>query len=133
MRPYRGLTKEGRWMKGWYVYDRLQDKHYIFDDEVKDDWKFEVIPETVGQFTGLCDKNDKELDWWEGDIFNHRSGTYLIIYEEGGLYMQGPGGKCTVSEAAHWKESPVKIGNIHENPELWEQDNGDTRNNQIPS
>lgn len=38
--------------------------------------------------------------------------------------MHGSGGYSPVWDAANWAVLPKKIGNIHQNPELMEQDNG---------
>ena len=61
MRPYRGFTKEGREVKGWYC--KWHQGHYIFDPEHSVHFLacfIKILPKTVGQFTGLKDKNGKE-------------------------------------------------------------------------
>ena len=63
-----------------------------------------VKRETVGQFTGLLDKNGKEI--YEGDIYNYNNPN--AIYCVGGRFADNEN-----------RPSDVKvIGNIHDNPEL---------------
>ena len=79
---------------------------------------FEVIPETVGQYTGLTDKNEKKI--FEGDILrdddNEENG--VVEFDEGEYFVVF-GNVCThgITDIAR---SCYVIGNIHDNPELLE-------------
>ena len=82
MRPYRGKTKEGKWVKGWYYHNPFVDIHSIFwaIDHSTFDLKH-VIPETVGQSTGLKDSKRTEeypegQEIFEGDIVHIWSKFY---------------------------------------------------------
>jgi uncharacterized phage protein (TIGR01671 family) len=71
------------------------------------------------QFTGLFDKNNKEI--YEGDIckFEHRikkiCGTGRISWEDEGGYWKA---ETTLPFLMHTADSIEVIGNIYENPEL---------------
>jgi len=89
----------------------------------------EVIPETVGQFTGLHDKKGKKI--FEGDILKRtihcsyrNSGlAYDILFqvpEIEGMYGDRISQDDSNNSIDLWKTDFERIGNIHDNPELLE-------------
>lgn len=87
-----------------------------------------VIPETVGQYTGLKDKNGKEI--YEGDVvgFNDCSYTESGYYEQSCIGVVVWGNETASFEVSNRLSADsyevlnecVVIGNIHDNPDLEE-------------
>ncbi len=80
-----------------------------------------VDPATVGQYTGLKDKNGKEI--WDGDVVSTRDAEGYecrrIVVHERGVYIVKELDSTDKAYFNH-KEGEV-IGNIHDNPELLNQ------------
>lgn len=122
---FRGKRVDnGEWCYGVPLVEGWSKKTYIASYEYSSltfIQQIEIIPETVGQFTGLTDKNGKRI--FEGDIVaynytnerNVRStGREKVIYDVTfGVFC--PFGDNDFSIFS--KEACV-CGNIHDNPEL---------------
>lgn len=86
--------------------------------EFKDDEMQLVDPETVGQYTGLTDKNGKKI--FENDIVKIKGKTRYIFYGSSGFRHTNYGEYADTLEKVFTTEDCEVIGNIHDNPELLE-------------
>ena len=89
------------------------DSSFMFQD------RKEVLLKTVGEFTGLNDKNKKKI--FEGDILKHIDNYGKIIsvvkYEYNAFVFYGIQLKTNLNPKFASENSEI-IGNIHDNPEL---------------
>ena len=125
---FRGKTRgNGKWYYGSLVYsDEINAAIYfqIGSGLVKTmDWVY-VNQETVGQFSGLYDCNEKEI--FEGDILKWSNGKmYVVKFWQGMFYAsveecnEGFLGGFPLHALTEFEEGKCEIvGNIYDNTEL---------------
>lgn len=124
---FRGKDERGCWHVGWLaetndgtIYIAENDEGWTDDGFHNDDFSgwHKVLEKTIGQFTGLLDKNGKEI--FEGDIVRDSEGRnsyvkwliqrcgFVLVYERFDEGITGSYGKIEHLEV---------VGNIHDNKE----------------
>ena len=134
---FRGKTELGKWIEGDLLQYLGYGKVHIVQHHLGAGGQ-EVIPETVGQYTGLTDKNGKKI--FEGDILQVITGDgwscpkgtkvyYEVVFTEfnpenatwseyiGYMAKMERGALRSLANVIR-RYDAVVVGNIHDNPEL---------------
>lgn len=123
---FRAMRNNGKWVIGNYVHHFISyfdtiERHSIFLSKSENDngghWVEDIITKTIGQFTGLYDKDGKEI--YEGDILDFNGLTVEVRFVRGVFAFLANGdldeelcGDCRTDLFAK------VIGNIYENPDI---------------
>jgi len=137
---FRGKTQQGKWVEGLPNYRAIEKTNGLMswlviqeierneNNEIVSITNRTVIPETVGQFTGLTDKNGTKV--FEGDLFRPEDDELCVEV----VFLQSA--RFQVAITAFESEGYTKvidymdvsdftddvvIGNIHDNKELINQ------------
>lgn len=124
MREYRFRGKRienGEWVYGSLISDRYIVGNVLEwnDEYFNTEWWAAVDPSTVGQYTGIKDKNGKEI--YEGDILSNGSHVdWIVVYEEAAFKVKFPDPIKTDRYYLNRGMAEIReiIGNIYENPEI---------------
>ena len=135
--PYNNGKSDGEWVFGYIFPDLGAMKIRQFEPDRPECNDYEIDPETVGQFTGLTDKNGVRI--FEGDILDvsydvayggvavHRLG-YFVVEFHNGCFMKSALDDPQLSFFDNAKRKGLYhfistdihkiVGNIHDNPEI---------------
>ena len=122
----------GEWVEGDLLQTRYHSGHieYQIMPQTPVSSAYPVLPETVGQYTGLTDKNGRKI--FEGDIckfkrfndvhigkvvFNVTTASFIMWYQP---IVGAYGEKATQKMLLSVCDNIEVVGNIHGNPELME-------------
>ena len=127
----------GEWVEGDVLQTRYHSGHieYQIMPQTPVSSAYPVIPETVGQYTGLTDRNGKKI--FEGDIVKtHYANAQKSDFIEQVVFYNGKfcayfsnqlckqwanlydGTEHLPQDKSFYMDSVEVIGNIHDNPEL---------------
>lgn len=128
---FRGKNKDIGWVEGQVAYDLNEDTYIIREVEQDSSYGLEetmlfatmwyrVDKETIGQYIGLHDENEKEI--YEGDIVGDNKIKWIIKWNKNRM-----GFSLYPTTEQLYDEMPINVenklgfkilGNIYDNPEL---------------
>ena len=127
-----GTPVESNWVYGGIFQNNDGGDFAIIYQQEPEIEKFPVYSDTVGQYTGLLDKNGKMI--FEGDIIKEddcigvvKFGKYVnpcdpdLLGGHIGFYVSFKNDLLR-KELAYWSDISEVIGNIFDNPELLAED-----------
>ena len=127
---FRGkLFDNGEWKYGNLIIDDSGNCE-IVDYENNYEIRYDVRGETIGQYTGLTDKNGKEI--YEGDIIESKrlDGLplrHIVVYAQNvasfTVQLARAYDYSSINQDWIFKHLKTVVGNIHDNPELLEGGN----------
>lgn len=117
--PYNNGKPDGEWVFGYVFSDLGAMKIRQYETDRPECNDYEVDPETVGQYTGLTDKNGVKI--FEGDIVSLRKCNeliYKVVYDNFRFELHNKNDiACYVLSIYKSKDLEI-IGNIHDNPDI---------------
>ena len=120
---FRAKRQNGEWREGSLLFYPDVNRAFISSGDYSSIGGIvEVDKKTVGQYTGLTDKNGKRI--FEGDILdttNSNSRIWYVDYKKTAFCCnQGNANySCELDDFMRYSDVEV-IGSIHDNPELLE-------------
>lgn len=126
---------DGEWVEGCLVIDHSRSNLFEYRIQPVESgvlYAPPINPETLCQFTGLCDKYGNKI--WENDIVKTVSDIYVQIkfglYTTGfaieecnqGFYVDFSDETCLRQELGYWNNKVEVRGNIFDNKELLQEE-----------
>lgn len=121
---FRGRDENDDWQNGFYCAFNGKS-HRIYTGYAETDCEdyypdyYEVDPETIGQYTGLTDKNGKKI--FEGDIIISDNNHIGFVSFFGGAFVK----LCYCHPKSYntiCGDNETVVGNIYDKPELLRSD-----------
>lgn len=119
---------------------RMDNEEWVKGDLIREPWgyciqvvdgdgnlftrkKYAIDTSTVGQYTGLTDKNGERL--FEGDVLtvDGEDGFFALEFQEDTARFVMSGDGFVADFDNFWSYEVEIIGNIHDNPELLREEN----------
>lgn len=119
---FRAKTKQGEWVTGYYAGHTFPDEVCILPPQsinydtgyINDSEWYYCMDKTLGQFTGLHDKNGREI--YEGDIISlcNKHIRCVVEWVHGGFEARHISNSITI-DLYYWRDYIAVVGNIHDN------------------